>query len=334
MTDVASQSEALLEVTDLVRHFRVSGSRTLRAVDGVSLTVHQRDSLGIVGESGCGKSTLARCLVRLYEPTAGSIRFLGQDITHASERSLRPLRADIQMIFQDPYSSLNPRKKVSSIIGDVLRAHGRGRNAVKRQVPDLLTRVGLRPEHADRYPIAFSGGQRQRIGIARALALQPRLVVADEPVSSLDVSVQAQIVNLLIDLRAEYGLSLVVISHDLGFIRQIADRIAVMYLGKFVEIAPVAELYAKPVHPYTEALLSAQPIPDPQAVRTRERIVLEGDLPSPIDPPSGCRFHTRCPYATAICSSIEPALVDYGGRLAACHHPLNVASTNSSSHDD
>lgn len=329
MTDSASSSspgETILEVTDLVRHFPVSGSRRVRAVDGVSLTVCERESLGIVGESGCGKTTLARCIVRLYEPSAGSIRFLGEDITHASAQALRRLRGDIQMVFQDPYSSLNPRKKVSSIIGDVLRAHGHERRGVAAEVHDLLTRVGLRPEHADRYPIAFSGGQRQRIGIARSLALRPRLVIADEPVSSLDVSVQAQIVNLLIDLRAEYGLSMVVISHDLGFVRQIADRIAVMYLGKIVEIAPSEQLYAHPVHPYTEALLSVVPIPDPNAVRTRKRIVLEGDLPSPINPPAGCRFHTRCPYATEICSSVEPPLADFGGRLAACHHPLAVTS--------
>ncbi|MDQ6873796.1 MAG: ATP-binding cassette domain-containing protein, partial [Actinomycetota bacterium] len=283
-------------------------------------------TLGLVGESGCGKSTLAACIVRLYDLTSGTITFNGQNITAMSRHALRPLRRQMQMIFQDPYSSLNPAKRVGTIIGDPLRMHGiRDDKQIKNRVQELLTLVGLSPEHLHRYPHEFSGGQRQRIGVARALALRPRLVIADEPVSALDVSIQAQVLNLLADLQETFELTYLFIAHDLGVVRQISDRVAVMYLGKIVELAPAGVLYQRPVHPYTEALLSAVPIPDPDASARRKQIVLEGDLPSPIDPPSGCRFHPRCRYATEICSRVEPVLVDHGaGRLAACHHPLNV----------
>ena len=324
-------TEPLLQLDDLVKHFPIRGGlgnrKVVRAVDGVTLAVYEGETLGVVGESGCGKSTLGRCMLRLEEPTAGTIGFDGRDITNLSERQLRPLRRDMQMVFQDPYSSLNPRKRIGRIIGDVLRVHGGGKEdrSIDQEVENLLARVGLRPEHARRYPRAFSGGQRQRIGIARALALRPRLIVADEPVSALDVSIQAQVVNLLADLQSEFKLTYVFIAHDLGLIRHISDRIGVMYLGKLVELADNEDLYVRPIHPYTEALLSAVPIPDPDATAARKRIVLEGDLPSPADPPSGCRFHTRCPYMTEICREVVPPLVDHGsGHLAACHHPLNV----------
>jgi oligopeptide/dipeptide ABC transporter ATP-binding protein len=318
--------QPLLEVDGLVKHFR-SGTSTVHAVDGLSLKVLEGETFGLVGESGCGKTTLGRCIVRLHEPDAGTLRFGGTDITHLPERSLRPLRRDMQMVFQDPYSSLNPRKRIGSIIGDVLRANGeRDRAAIEHEVASLLERVGLSAGHARRYPRAFSGGQRQRIGVARALALRPRLIVADEPVSALDVSIRAQIVNLLADLQAEQGLTYVLIAHDLGLVRQVCDRIGVMYLGKLAELAPADELHRRPIHPYTEALLSAVPIPDPVASAARKRIVLTGDLPSPTHPPPGCRFHTRCPYATEICRREEPPMVEHApGHLAACHHPLNVA---------
>ena len=321
----------LLEIEDLQKHFPVRGAlgkrETLRAVDGISLEVREGETLGLVGESGCGKSTLGRCILRLEKPTAGKISFAGRDITGLSDRQLRPLRRDMQMVFQDPYSSLNPRKRVGNTIGDVLRVHGEGDADVEGQVMRLLGRVGLRPEHARRYPRAFSGGQRQRIGIARALALRPRLIVADEPVSALDVSIQAQVMNLLAELQDEFDLTYVFIAHDLGIVRHISDRIGVMYLGKLVELAGGDDLHERPIHPYTEALLSAVPIPDPAASAARKRIVLGGDLPSPSDPPPGCRFHTRCPYATEVCKEVEPPLVDHGdGHVAACHHPLNVGA--------
>jgi peptide/nickel transport system ATP-binding protein len=322
----------LLEATDLVKHFPVRRRKDERvhAVDGVSLAVERGETLGVVGESGCGKSTLGRLLVRLHEPTAGRVTFDGKDITRLSRRELRPFRSEMQMIFQDPYASLNPRKRVVQIVGDPLRIHRRGSGAeIVRHVRELLDVVGLSPDHVNRYPHEFSGGQRQRIGVARALALNPQLIVADEPVSALDVSIQAQVVNLLDDLQDEFQLTYVFIAHDLGVIRHVSDRIAVMYLGVIVEIAPADALYERPIHPYTEALLSAIPsleMDDDGEQVTGKRIVLEGEVPSPIDPPSGCRFHTRCRYATEICSLERPPLASFGGgRLAACHHPLGGA---------
>jgi oligopeptide/dipeptide ABC transporter ATP-binding protein len=298
----------------------------VHAVDDVTLTVYRGETLGLVGESGCGKSTLGRTIVRLLEPTDGEVLFRGRGIEKLGARKLRPLRREMQMVFQDPYASLNPRKRVGSIIGDPLKIHSIGDKASrKQQVEELLATVGLSPEHYNRFPHEFSGGQRQRIGIARALALRPKLIVADEPVSALDVSIQSQMLNLLEDLQNEFQLTYIFIAHDLGVVRHVSDRIAVMYLGKLVELSPAEELYQRPIMPYTEALLSAVPIPDPDLARKRERIVLEGDVPSPINPPSGCRFHPRCRYATEICREVEPPLADYGnGHLAACHHPLNV----------
>jgi oligopeptide/dipeptide ABC transporter ATP-binding protein len=323
----------LLEVEHLVKHFPIKAGvlfdRTVdsvHAVDDVSFTLRAGETLGLVGESGCGKSTLCRTILRLEEPTEGSIRFRGRDITGLSRRALRPLRRVMQMIFQDPYASLNPRKRVGQIIGDPMKLHGLDSDGnLRRQVQDLLRRVGLSGEHVNRFPHEFSGGQRQRIGIARALALQPDLIVADEPVSALDVSIQAQIINLLKDLQEDLGLTYIFVAHDLGVVRHVSDRIAVMYLGKVVEVSPAEALYTKPLHPYTVALLSAIPIPDPKENAAREPLVLEGDVPSPIDPPPACRFHTRCPRATEVCRRVEPPLVDYGdGHMAACHHPVNV----------
>ncbi|MEN4475163.1 dipeptide ABC transporter ATP-binding protein [Mycolicibacterium cosmeticum] len=328
---------ALLEVTDLVKHFPIKSGvivdreiGRVRAVDGVSLSLYEGETLGLVGESGCGKSTLCRLIMQLTAPTSGSVRFDGQELVGRSQRDLRGMRRQIQMIFQDPYASLNPRKRVAQIIGAPMELHGlaSGRDT-RARVQELLERVGLRPEHADRFPHEFSGGQRQRIGIARALALRPKLIIADEPVSALDVSVQAQIVNLLKDLQDEFGLSYLFVAHDLGVVRHVSNRVAVMYLGKVVESARAAELYQHPLHPYANALLSAVPVPDPRRNATRERLVLEGDVPSPIDPPSGCRFHTRCPWSTEVCQTDEPQLVDHtGGRerghVAACHHPRNL----------
>jgi peptide/nickel transport system ATP-binding protein len=327
-----SHNGALVEVTSLKKYFPIRAGILQRevarvhAVDDVSLSVSKGETVGLVGESGCGKSTLGRCIVRLLEPTAGDVIFDGRSIGKLGARSLRPLRRQMQMVFQDPYASLNPRKRVGTIVGDPLKIHGLGdRKERKKQVEELLETVGLSPEHYNRFPHEFSGGQRQRIGVARALALRPKLIVADEPVSALDVSIQAQMVNLLEELQDEFGLTYLFIAHDLGVVRHVSDRIAVMYLGKLVELSPAEELYTRPIMPYTEALLSAVPIPDPDLSEKRERIVLEGDVPSPIHPPSGCRFHPRCRYATEVCSQIEPPLVDYGnGHLAACHHPLHV----------
>ncbi|BBX67076.1 ABC transporter ATP-binding protein [Mycolicibacterium psychrotolerans] len=326
-------NEPLLEVTDVVKHFPIRSGIVVerevgrvRAVDGVSLTLNEGETLGLVGESGCGKSTLCRAILQLTPPTSGSVRFLGRELVGLSRRELRPLRRQMQMIFQDPYASLNPRKRIGQIVGDPMHLHGLASGAeLKRRVQDLLDRVGLRPEHYNRFPHEFSGGQRQRIGIARALALQPKLIVADEPVSALDVSVQAQIVNLLKDLQVEFGLSYLFVAHDLGVVRHVSDRVAVMYLGKVVESSGTDDLYERPVHPYSNALLSAVPIPDPRRNEARERVVLEGDVPSPSNPPSGCRFHTRCPWGTEICATDEPAMVSYAtGHAAACHHPRNV----------
>ncbi|WP_214316903.1 ABC transporter ATP-binding protein [Nonomuraea sediminis] len=305
----------MLEVSDLQMRFK-----SVRAVSGVSFSVRQGETLGLVGESGCGKSTTARAIVRLLEPTGGSIHFQGRDITHARQRELRPLRRDLQMIFQDPYSSLNPRQTVGQIIANPLVVQGI--SGVRAKVGELLDMVGLIPEHVDRYPHEFSGGQAQRIGIARALATRPKLVIADEPVSALDVSVQAQIVNLLEELQRELGLTYIFIAHDLSVVRRVSDRVAVMYLGRIVEIGDRQALYDSPAHPYTRALLSAVPVPDPKVERKRERIVLQGDPPSPAAPPPGCLFHPRCPQAQEICSVERPLLQVHRGREVACHFPL------------
>jgi len=321
----------LIEVRSLKKYFPIRKGLLQRevarvhAVDDVSFAVREGETLGLVGESGCGKSTLGRTIVRLLEPTAGEVIFEGTDISALGTRRLRPLRREMQMVFQDPYASLNPRKRVGSIIGTPLKIHGVAKSERRQRVQELLETVGLSPEHYNRFPHEFSGGQRQRIGVARALALNPKLVVADEPVSALDVSIQSQMLNLLHDLQQELRLTYIFIAHDLGVVRHVSNRIAVMYLGKLVELSPAEELYRRPIMPYSEALLSAVPIPDPDLSKQRERIVLEGDVPSPINPPSGCRFHPRCRYMTDVCREVEPPLVDYGGgHLAACHHPLNV----------
>jgi oligopeptide/dipeptide ABC transporter ATP-binding protein len=298
----------------------------VHAVDGVDLDVYPGETVGLVGETGCGKSTLARVVTRLYDATEGTVEFDGQDITRAKGRELRELRRNMQMIFQDPFASLNPRKTVGSIIGDPFRLHKTvPRNRVKPEVQQLMELVGLNPEHYNRYPHEFSGGQRQRIGVARSLALRPRLIVCDEPVSALDVSIQAQVLNLLEDLQEEFKLTYLFIAHDLSVVRHVSDRIAVMYLGKIVEMAQGPTLYRTPKHPYTGALLSAVPIPDPDLAAAKKRIILEGDVPSPIDPPSGCRFHPRCPNAQfPRCSEEEPLLRPFHeGQVAACHFPLD-----------
>jgi oligopeptide/dipeptide ABC transporter ATP-binding protein len=313
------QTKKLIDVHDLVKHFPVEGTdKVLRAVDGVTFNIKQGETLGLVGESGCGKSTVGRCILRLYEPTSGRIEFEGRDITNSPNHELRQIRRDMQVIFQDPYSSLNPRLNILSIVGEPLVIHGIGNKSERRdRVGDLLAKVGLDPAYMTRYPHEFSGGQRQRIGIARALALNPKLIICDEPVSALDVSVQAQVVNLLQDLQAEFGLTYLFISHGLAVVEHISNRVAVMYLGKIVEIADAAELYADPLHPYTKALLSAIPVPDPK--QKRDRIVLRGDVPTPIDPPSGCRFRTRCPWAIEDCAKVVPELREIKpGHTAAC----------------
>jgi peptide/nickel transport system ATP-binding protein len=323
--------EPLVEVKHVKKYFPIRKGLLQRevgrvhAVDDVTFAVRAGETLGLVGESGCGKSTLGRTIVRLFEPTDGTVFFEGRDISKLGTRSLRPLRREMQMVFQDPYASLNPRKRVGSIIGTPLKIHGVDKSERRKRVQELLETVGLSPEHYNRFPHEFSGGQRQRIGVARALALRPKLIVADEPVSALDVSIQSQMLNLLDDLQKELQLTYIFIAHDLGVVRHVSNRIAVMYLGKLVELSPAEDLYERPIMPYTEALLSAVPIPDPDLSHQRERIVLQGDVPSPIDPPSGCRFHPRCRYMTEICREVEPPLVNYGkGHLAACHHPLNV----------
>ena len=320
-------AEKLLEVKNLVKHFPVRGgvfSRVrahVRAVDGISFDIEEGETLGLVGESGCGKSTAGRSILRLIEPTSGEVIFKGTDIIGLDREKMRRLRREMQIIFQDPYASLNPRMTIGSIVGEPLTIHRIAKGKERdEQVASILQRVGLRPEHMRRYPHEFSGGQRQRVGIARALAMNPKLIIADEPVSALDVSIQAQVINLLQDLQKEYGIAYLIISHDLSVVQHVCDRIAVMYLGEIVEIAEADELIMSPRHPYTEALLSAVPVPDPGASKKKERIILRGDVPSPVNPPSGCRFHTRCPYKEDKCTTETPPLRAYsGGHMSACH---------------
>jgi oligopeptide/dipeptide ABC transporter ATP-binding protein len=331
--DPPANGDALLDVEHLRVLFPIKSGVIINrqighvhAVDDVSFELRKGETLGIVGESGCGKTTLIRVLVRLIDATSGSIRFRGQDITTSGRRQLEPIRREMQMVFQDPQASLNPRKRVGQILNVPLGLRGVPKDKLEIESRALLERVGLQREALNRFPHEFSGGQRQRIGIARALAVDPKLILLDEPVSALDVSIQAQVINLLDELQDDLGLSYVFVAHDLSVVRHVSDRIVVMYLGKLMEISPAEELYAKPIHPYTSALLGAIPIPDPKQNRARERMVVGGEPPNPIRPPSGCRFHTRCPRASDLCRTVEPPLTEYaGGHLAACHHPQNVS---------
>ncbi|HEX3433297.1 MAG TPA: dipeptide ABC transporter ATP-binding protein [Solirubrobacteraceae bacterium] len=329
---IVRDEDNLVQVRGLVKHFPLTRGIVLQkkvgavqAVDGIDFDIRRGETLGLVGETGCGKSTTARLIMRLLDATAGEVHFDGQDITHLKGARLKAIRRDMQMIFQDPYSSLNPRKTIGSIISQPYAIHGleQGRDQRKRAVQELMEMVGLNPEHYNRYPHEFSGGQRQRIGVARALALKPKLLIADEPVSALDVSIQAQVLNLLRDMQRQLGLTLVFIAHDLSVVKHMCDRVAVMYLGRIVEIGPSDNVYGLPRHPYTGALLSAVPVADPTA-RRDERLLLSGDVPSPANPPSACRFHTRCPKAQERCSVDDPPLEDKGtGTRAACHFPLS-----------
>jgi oligopeptide/dipeptide ABC transporter ATP-binding protein len=329
-----SGDDVLVRVENLVKHFPIRGSGLLgrtvgqvQAVDGVSLVIRRGQTLGLVGETGCGKSTLARCIAGLIPVTSGKVTFEGQDITNLSRRAMRPFRREIQMIFQDPYGSLNPRRRVGAIIGDPFAVHKTATGAERRRkVQELMERVGLNPEHYNRFPAEFSGGQRQRIGVARALALQPKLIVCDEPVSALDVSIQAQVLNLLADLQDDFGLSYLFIAHDLEVVRHVSQAVDVMYLGRIAESGPKGPVYDSPRHPYTSALLSAVPSADPDAAASRQRVILTGDVPSPINPPSGCRFHPRCPKAQELCAQQDPVLEvklgDPPTHEAACHFPV------------
>jgi oligopeptide/dipeptide ABC transporter ATP-binding protein len=334
-----SDGDALVQVDNLVKHFPIRSGGLLgrtvgqvQAVDGVSLTIGRGQTLGLVGETGCGKSTLARCIAGLIPVTSGTVTFEGNNITNLSRRAMQPYRREIQMIFQDPYGSLNPRRRVGSIIGEPFAVHKTSSGAArKRKVQELMERVGLNPEHYNRFPAEFSGGQRQRIGVARALALQPKLIICDEPVSALDVSIQAQVLNLLSDLQDDFGLSYLFIAHDLEVVRHVSHAVTVMYLGRIAESGPKDTVYDAPRHPYTNALLSAVPSADPEAAAARQRIILTGDVPSPINPPSGCRFHPRCPKAQDLCSQQEPQLEvkagDPPGHQTACHFPVAQGET-------